>query len=94
MALHGARDIIAEVINEDAEVRAKMRKLFEQTATVQSKILSDKEEAGIKYKDYFDFSEPVSKIPSHRILAIMRGFYGRFFKNDDSSGRRSGVIKN
>ena len=80
MALQGARDIIAETINEDAEVRAKMRKLFEQTATVQSKILSDKEEAGIKYKDYFDFSEPVSKIPSHRILAIMRGFMEGFLK--------------
>ena len=80
MALQGARDIIAEMINEDAEVRAKMRKLFEQTATIQSKILSEKEETGIKYKDYFDFSEPVSKIPSHRILAIMRGFMEGFLK--------------
>ena len=79
-ALQGARDIIAEIVNEDAEVRAKMRKLFEQSATVQSKILSDKQEAGIKYKDYFDFSEPVSKIPSHRILAIMRGFIEGFLK--------------
>jgi uncharacterized protein len=80
MALQGARDVIAEMVNEDAEVRAKMRKLFEETATIQSKILSDKEEAGIKYKDYFDFSEPVSKIPSHRILAIMRGFMEGFLK--------------
>jgi len=73
-ALQGARDIIAETVNENAEVRAKMRKLFEETATVQSKMLSDKETEGAKYKDYFDFSEPVSKIPSHRMLAIMRGF--------------------
>lgn len=73
-ALQGARDIIAEMVNEDAEIRAKMRKLFEDTATVQSKVLSDMEEKGAKYKDYFDFSEPVSKIPSHRILAVMRGF--------------------
>jgi protein Tex len=80
MALQGARDIIAEMVNEDVEVRAKMRKLFEQSATIQSKILSDKEEAGIKYKDYFDFAEPVSKIPSHRILAIMRGFMEGFLK--------------
>ncbi|MGN6600903.1 MAG: Tex family protein [Ginsengibacter sp.] len=79
-ALQGARDIISEIVNEDAEVRAKMRKLFEQSATVQSKILSDKQETGIKYKDYFDFSEPVSKIPSHRILAIMRGFSEGFLK--------------
>src|SRR5690606_5269289 len=73
-ALQGARDIISEIVNEDAELRAKIRKLFEDTATVQSKVLSDKETEGIKYKDYFDFSEPVSKIPSHRMLAIMRGF--------------------
>ncbi len=73
-ALQGARDIIAEMVNEDAQVRAKMRKLFEDTATVQSKVLADKEAEGIKYKDYYDFSEPVSKIPSHRMLAVMRGF--------------------
>lgn len=73
-ALQGARDIIAELINEDAQVRAKMRKLFEDEATVQSKVLADKETEGIKYKDYYEFSEPVAKIPSHRILAVMRGF--------------------
>lgn len=73
-ALQGARDIIAELVNENAEVRAKMRKLFEDTATMQSKVLTDKETEGIKYKDYFDFSEPIHKIPSHRILAILRGF--------------------
>jgi uncharacterized protein len=73
-ALQGARDIIAEIVNEDAQVRAKMRRLFEDSATVQSKVLADKEAEGVKYKDYYDFSEPVSKIPSHRILAVMRGF--------------------
>ncbi len=73
-ALQGARDIIAETINEDAGARAKMRKLFEEQATVQSKVVADKETEGIKYKDYFDFSEPVSKMPSHRALAVMRGF--------------------
>jgi protein Tex len=73
-ALQGARDIIAEMINEDAQVRAKLRKLFETTATLQSKVITDKETAGIKYKDYFDFSEPISKTPSHRILAVLRGF--------------------
>src|SRR5690349_19718579 len=73
-ALQGARDIIAEMTNEDAEVRAKMRKLFEDKATLQSKVVAEKETEGIKYKDYFDFSELISKIPSHRILAILRGF--------------------
>ena len=79
-AFQGARDIIAEMVNEDADIRAKMRKLFEAKATVQSKILSDKEEAGIKYKDYFEFAEPVAKIPSHRMLAIMRGFMEGFLR--------------
>jgi len=73
-ALQGARDIIAEMINEDAQVRAKLRKTFEGSATLQSKVMADKEAEGVKYKDYFDFSEPISKVPSHRILAVLRGF--------------------
>jgi uncharacterized protein len=79
-ALQGAKDIIAEIVNEDAEVRAKMRQLFQQQGTVQSKILLDKEAEGIKYKDYYDFSEPIAKIPSHRMLAIMRGFMEGFLR--------------
>ena len=79
-ALQGARDIIAETVNEDAQVRAKLRKLFEDTASLQSKILADKEQEGIKYKDYFDFSEPIYKIPSHRILAVLRGFLEGFLR--------------
>ncbi len=79
-ALQGARDIIAELINEDANVRAKLRKLFEDTATLQSKVLSDKETEAIKYKDYFDFSEAIYKIPSHRILAVLRGFLEGFLR--------------
>jgi uncharacterized protein len=79
-ALQGARDIIAETINEDAQVRAKLRKLFEDTATLQSKVLADKEKEAIKYKDYFDFSEPIHKIPSHRILAALRGFLEGFLR--------------
>ncbi len=79
-ALQGARDIIAEMINEDAQVRAKMRKLFEDSALLQSKVLSGKEAEGIKYKDYFDFSEPIHKIPSHRILAVLRGFLEGFLR--------------
>lgn len=73
-ALQGARDIIAEQVNEDAQVRAKMRKLFEDTAAFQTSVLPGKETEGIKYKDYFDFKEPISKMPSHRILAVLRGF--------------------
>src|SRR6201996_790174 len=72
-ALAGARDIIAEHISENAEVRTKMRSLFLEKGTFQSKVITGKEEAGIKYKDYFDWTEPVKSIPSHRILAIRRG---------------------
>lgn len=79
-ALQGARDIIAELVNEDAQVRAKLRKLFETEATLQSKVVPDKETAGIKYKDYFDFSELISKTPSHRILAVLRGFLEGFLR--------------
>lgn len=93
MALQGARDIISETVNEDADVRAKMRKLFEQTATVQSKILSGKEESGIKYKDYFEFAEPVSKIPSHRMLAIMRGFMEGFLRMNISPDEEAALYK-
>lgn len=73
-ALQGATDIIAEVINEDAEVREKLRRLYEQTGKLYSKLTAGKEQEAAKYKDYFDFSEPISKIPSHRILAVLRGF--------------------
>ena len=73
-ALQGARDIIAESINENADVRNTLRKLFEDKANLQSKIISDKETEAAKYKDYFDFSEPIRQVPSHRVLAVLRGF--------------------
>lgn len=79
-ALQGARDIIAEMINEDALVRAGMRRLFEQKATLQSKVVPDKESEAIKYKDYYDYSEPVKDVPSHRILAVLRGFLEGFLR--------------
>ena len=72
-ALAGARDIIAEHISENAEVRTKMRALFLEKGTFQSKVIAGKEEAGIKYKDYFDWTEPVKSAPSHRVLAMRRG---------------------
>ena len=72
-ALAGARDIIAEWINEDAGVRAALRELFAKKAVIHSKIAKNKEEEGAKYRDYFDWEEPVAKAPSHRVLAIRRG---------------------
>lgn len=71
-ALKGARDIIAEWINENAELRDKLRKLFTNTAVFTSKVIEGKEAEGVKYKDYFDFSEELHSIPSHRVLAILR----------------------
>ncbi|HNP54312.1 MAG TPA: Tex-like N-terminal domain-containing protein, partial [Ferruginibacter sp.] len=79
-ALQGARDILAEIINEDAVVREKLRRYFESEALIKTSVLTDKENDGIKYKDYFDYSEPIHRIPSHRILAILRGFLEGFLR--------------
>lgn len=92
-ALQGARDIIAEIVNEDATARAGMRQLFERQATVQSKILSGKEDEAVKYKDYFDFAEPVSAIPSHRMLAIMRGFMEGFLRMNIAPEEEAALIR-
>lgn len=72
-ALAGARDIIAEWINENADLRAELRELFTKKATIKSRVVKGKEEEGIKYKDYYDWEEPAAVAPSHRILAIRRG---------------------
>lgn len=71
--LLGARDILAERINDDAGARAKLRDLYLTQSVLKSKVLTGKEEEGAKFKDYFDWSEPAATAPSHRILAIRRG---------------------
>jgi uncharacterized protein len=72
-ALAGARDIIAEWVNEDQTARARMRDFYSSKAVFKSKVISEKEGDGIKYKDYYDWEEPVKTAPSHRILAMRRG---------------------
>lgn len=72
-ALQGARDIIAETVNEDSTVRAKIRRLYEREAIISTKVVKDKELEGEKYEQYFEFSENIVKAPSHRILAMFRG---------------------
>ncbi len=72
-ALAGARDILAEWINEDIDARKRMRELFAAEAVLSTTVISGQEETGRKFKDYFDWSEAVTSIPSHRILAINRG---------------------
>ncbi|MBI5523119.1 MAG: RNA-binding transcriptional accessory protein [Desulfarculus sp.] len=72
-ALAGARDIMAEWINEDAGVRAALRQLFEQKAVMASKVITGQEEAGAKFKDYFAWEEPAAGAAGHRVLAMRRG---------------------
>ena len=72
-ALQGARDIIAEWINENESARNTVRNSFAHTAMITSKVIKGKEEEGAKYRDYFDFSEPLNRASSHRLLALRRG---------------------
>jgi uncharacterized protein len=72
-ALSGARDIIAERINEDQAAREAMRKFFMEKSLFQTSVIKEKEIEGAKYKDYFEWSEPVTSAPSHRVLAMRRG---------------------
>ncbi len=72
-ALAGARDIIAEWVSENPETRKNLRELFWKEGTVSAKVVKSKETEGQKFKDYFDWSEPISKAPSHRLLALRRG---------------------
>ena len=72
-ALQGARDIIAEMVSEHAETRQRIRTLFLKKGTISSSVLRGKESEAAKYKDYFEWEEPVGKVPSHRLLAMRRG---------------------
>ncbi len=72
-ALSGARDIIAERVCDDAAARARLRELYWAAGTARSKVITGKETEGAKFKDYFDWNEPIAKIPSHRLLALRRG---------------------
>ncbi|WP_338875841.1 Tex family protein [Spirosoma sp. SC4-14] len=72
-ALQGARDILAERISEDADARQRIRNLFDREAIIRSVVKKNKETEGVKYKDYFDFAEPLRRVPSHRLLALRRG---------------------
>ncbi|MBB5350471.1 uncharacterized protein HNR46_000695 [Haloferula luteola] len=74
-ALAGARDIIAERVADDADLRGRARRIYEEEATVSSRVMygKDEDKDAAKYRDYFDWSEPYASIPSHRMLAIRRG---------------------
>ena len=72
-ALAGSRDIIAELVSEDAEARTALRQIFAMESIITSKPVKKNEEKGVKYKDYFDWQEPAAKVPGHRLLAMLRG---------------------
>jgi uncharacterized protein len=72
-ALAGARDIIAEIVNEDATARSRLRELFSRKAVIVSRVAAGAEATGAKYRDYFEWQEPGASAPSHRVLAMRRG---------------------
>jgi uncharacterized protein len=83
-ALQGARDIMAEWINEDLTVRERLRGLFERTAVLSTSLIKDKEAEAAKYKDYFEFDKPLKKMLSHQTLAIRRAEAEGFLRVDIS----------
>jgi len=72
-ALQGARDILAEWISEEPNARDDIRKIFDRSAMITSKVVARKKNEAEKYKDYFKYSEPAKKAPAHRLLAVFRG---------------------
>ena len=83
-ALSGARDIIAEWVNENATARNIVRSVFEREAVISCRVVKGKEEEGDKYRDYFEMSEPLRRISSHRLLAMRRGETEGFLRIDIS----------
>lgn len=81
-ALQGARDIIAEWINEHQYARSRIRSLYQREAVITSHVIKGREQEGIKYKNYFEWEEKLGKAPSHRVLAMLRG------ENEGSLGVR------
>jgi len=79
-ALKGARDIIAEWVNENERSRQMVRNRFRKEAVITSRVVKGKEEEAVKYKDYFDYSEPLRRCSSHRYLAVVRGESEGFLK--------------
>ena len=71
-AIQGAKDIMADWMNEHANLRARLRQLFERRSMLQTKLVKGKDDEAAKYKDYFDFSQPLYRVPSHRFLAVYR----------------------
>lgn len=91
-ALAGARDIIAEGINEDRYARIRIRKLFYREGVISSRVIKGKELEGINYQNYYEWEEPVMKAPSHRYLAMMRGEAEGFLRNNVQPPKEKAII--
>lgn len=81
-ALAGARDIIAEWVNEDLTARSRVRELYLGNGTIRTRVVPGKETEGAKFRDYFEWQEPVASAPSHRVLAMRRGEKEEFLSLD------------
>jgi len=92
-ALQGARDIIAEMISEDAVLKANLRQLFSKESAVSGKVIKSKLEEAAKYKDYFEYSENIKKIPSHRFLALSRGVNEGFIRMSIGPDAESALMR-
>ncbi|MEA3452035.1 MAG: Tex-like N-terminal domain-containing protein, partial [Bacteroidota bacterium] len=92
-ALQGARDIIAEKVNEDIQARKTIRILFEHEAVLSTKVAKGKEEEGSKYEDYFNWAEDLNKMPSHRLLAVLRAEKEKILKLDISADKLTALAK-
>jgi len=79
-ALAGARDIIAEIMNENQNVRGGLRNLYIRDGVMSSRLVKGKEAEGAKFRDYFEWSEPVRTAPGHRVLAMRRGEKEKFLR--------------
>lgn len=92
-AINGAKDIIAEIINEDSKVRSGLREQFTKYSVLSSKVVKSKKADAEKYKDYFEYHEDLFRAPSHRILAILRGVSEGFLKFNIEPEKESAVKK-
>lgn len=90
-ALAGARDIIAEQVNEHASARAELRTLFATKAQFTARVVKSKQEQASKFRDYFEWSEPLKRVPSHRLLAVLRGKNEGFLTISARPDERDGV---
>lgn len=89
--LQGVKDIIAEIINESGSIRKQLRELFLEQSSIQSSVIKTKTDEAIKFKDYFNYSEPVKKIPAHRLLAILRGEREKYLRVDVSPAAEKSI---